>query len=444
MPNDVVLVGTPAGPPVLVPQFGCEVPTFTDEQTPPHSEDKTPHLKWHVPLNFRGEFRPDQLADYDPTPTADGSPRYRTDIYGFMLCYSQIKSGSRFCKNRAVHRFSRCEMHGGRLHPLDRILKQEPDLSTEQAKSTDPQALSRYRQYINGALSLDDLEDEELVQQGFRTSNGGIFKPRNVPREMAHAFTKAIYDRAHREFRSNAIQAAATMAEIMTDKSNDPEVRLKAAKEIIERNLGRTPQVVAITGSAPWEEIFDGIASGTREDSRRDRQRVIASRPETSDDAPIDVDTVDESYAAGANAQGDSGFGSLGLQDPDERNAANTNDFERSGAEDQNSDESLRDTRLFDRNPAIISPVIDTPAQPVLISNNLASQDLTDYLVANRPLRPIPLRRQRIRITFTKDGVQHKVWRTRHVLHIYDKEFQLGTEFAELEPPPTDLDPPKS
>lgn len=425
--NIIKLAGIPDGPKIFVPELGCEVGTFTKGPEEfasirgKKSANPVPCLMWHIPLNMRGDFRPEDLGNFSE------KKKYRTDEIGKVLCYGWKKDGER-CTKRAQNRFSRCDIHGGRLHPLDKILRQP-----EQVKGQASQPLSRYKQFLAGEIGVDDLDDEELATCSFRASNGHLYKPKNIPREMAHAFTRAIFDRAQSEMRSHTVKAAQTMAEIMIDKNNDPEVRLKAAKELLERNLGRTPQVLAITAQSPWEEIFDGIAGGTREDSRR--RRAITSKrlgaDGDSEPGTVDAEIVDESNTDAANAQGDKGFAETGQTDRTQPDAVNNGNDRQSGASNQiglsgngGSRETssgrgeFRESRLFDRNPAILAQTLEIPPDQTPEEIPTATTDFD----SPPKERDVALRRQYIKVNGQR--------RIRHVLHIYDKEFQLGTEFV--------------
>jgi hypothetical protein len=275
MANDTELryVGKPDGPVKYVAELGLEVPTFRNPVG-----GKWPGLSWHVPPQMRGFFRPEDLANFN----ADKD--YRIDKFGYVLCYAKTKTTGNLCNKRAVNRWPRCSLHGARLHPNDMIILHD---GTEAE-----QPVTRYQQFLVGDITTDDLDDEELTSFGFRKSNGGIFKPKRVPREMVNAFTKAIYDRALVELRVHTVRAAETLAGIMTDKSNDAAIRLKAAEAILDRNLGKATQVVAITGSQPWEEIFDGISTATREESRAARG-IIGERESTPQQLAIEADVVE-------------------------------------------------------------------------------------------------------------------------------------------------------
>lgn len=332
-------VGTPDGPNRFIAEFGCETPTFTI----PHG-GPLPALDYHVPPNMRGDFRPKDLANYD------SEKDYRTDNLGKVLCYGTTKAGNK-CRNRAVNRYPRCEFHGGRLHPLDKLIKDKENATNQQ----EGQALSRYRQFQAGQITVDDLDDEELAACGFRATNGAIFKPRNIPREMAQAFTRAIYERANAEIRSLAVEAAKTMGEIMLNKTIEPDIRLKAAITLVERNLGKTPTVVAITGDKPFEEIFDDIAHGTREQSRQ--RRAITS------ERVVEAEVVDppQSGDSEANAYGDKTIDDGVGSSEGQLDTGNSGDSDEPVQEDPmgNRSESARDARLFARDDAILAQTIE-------------------------------------------------------------------------------------
>lgn len=315
--NEIRYVGLADGPMTFIPELGCEVPTFKQEPG-----GKKLALNYHIPPSMRGDFRPTDLANYDP------NKEYRTDVTGRVLCYAVNKSGLK-CSKRAQNRTPRCIVHGGRLHPLDKIVQ-------DKEETTESQGLSRYRQFVAGQITANDLDDEELAACGFRGVDGRIFKPRNVPRELAQAFTRAIYERAQQELRSNTVKAAQVMAGIMVDESVDASIRLKAAESIIERNLGKTPQVVAITGQAAYEEIFSEITGGPRDESRRVREIESAQSDIIEADVIYDStdDSVDESTTASPNLEPAQHNSVIGEQD-------------------------FRDSRLFQRNEAILAQTVE-------------------------------------------------------------------------------------
>lgn len=341
MNSPVQFVGMATGPAKFVPEFGCEVNTFTQEPG-----GKKPALTYHVPLHMRGDYRPEELANFNPQKT------YRTDPLGKMLCYGQTKAGER-CNRRAVNRYPRCDIHGGRLHPLDKIIPDRQEATNPQ----EAQSLSRYKQFLAGQITVDDLDDEELAVCGFRAANGSIFKPRNVPREMAQAFQRAIYERAQTELRSLTVEAAQTMGEIMKNKNVEPDIRLKAALSIIERNLGKTPQVIAVTDAKAYEEVFETILPISREESRKARG-IESSTPaiESNESNTIDVEVIED----------DPDDDEPDEQEEEQREAAELSNLDSIDTRDENG----MDARLFARNPAILAPTIEIKSFEYDLSNH--------------------------------------------------------------------------
>ena len=260
----VKFVGYPDGAKTFIKSLGQEVGTFIQ---PPGG--RYPALNYHVPLNKRGPYRPQDLADYDSETS------YRTDALGYVLCTGFTKAGE-VCSKRAENRSARCRLHGGRIHPLDKLVED----NEKAANNKEGESLSRYRLFQAGQLTVDDLDDEELACCGFRASNGRIYRPRNVPREMAQAFTKAIFDRAQQELKKHTVDAAKTVAEIMLNSTIEPDIRLKAANTLLDRGLGKAPQNVTHTFDVTgFEEVFTEIFSGPRDS----RPKIIEGEVVTND-----------------------------------------------------------------------------------------------------------------------------------------------------------------
>lgn len=352
MNTPVKYVGLPTGPNKFVPELGCEVSTFVEKPG-----GKFPTLSYHVPLEMRGDYKPQDLANYDPQKS------YRTDVLGRVLCYAKTKAND-YCNKRAINRYLRCSVHGGRLHPLDKIIQDPPEASNYE----EPQELSRYKQFLAGQITVDDLDDEELACCGFRTASGSIFKPRNVPRELAQAFQRAIYERAQQELRSLTVEAAQTMGEIMKNKNVEPDIRLKAALSIIERNLGKTPQVIAVAEAKAYEEVFDGILSISRDESRAIRGLESSSAAIESANNTIDVEVVEpeplgtERVEDGNPVQGKD-FGiqpTNGSSDAGQELSVDiSGNVESHGSGDQRDNEKGLNSRLFERNQAILAQSIE-------------------------------------------------------------------------------------
>ncbi|HNK88446.1 MAG TPA: hypothetical protein PKL27_09290, partial [Nitrosomonas sp.] len=260
--GEIELVGVADGAMRYVDEFDKAVATFTTASKG--------CLQHHVPLEFRGDYKPKELPNYDP------SHKYRVDAYGKVLCSGIAVSSGVTCFKRAQNRSPYCDSHGGRLHPLDKVKKEsKPDSE-----------LSRYEQFKRGIITVDDLEDDELAACAFRSKDGRLYSPNSLPREILQEFSKALYKRADIEMKKHTVDSVKAVAEIMQSTAVEPEVRLKAAQFLIERNLGKTPQVISIQASAPWEEIFDEIVN--------ERPRAIEA------ESVLDVEVVSDEGEDGA------------------------------------------------------------------------------------------------------------------------------------------------
>lgn len=391
-------VGVPDGPEKFVPEFGCKVKTF---KQPPGGN--RPALTYHVPPEFRGDFRPRDLANFNK------NKEYRTDAIGKVLCYGYTQSGER-CSHRAVNRSPRCNVHGGRLHPLDKLVRDEETANGARER----ESLSRYRQFVAGQIGVDALDDEELAACGFRASDGRIYKPRNVPRELAQAFTRAIYERAQQELRTHTVNAAKTVAEVMMNQSNDPGIRLKAAELLIERNLGKTPQVVAITNQAPWEEIFDDISGGSRQLARQANPGIIEAEvidePE-SDDFEADTKRRNTTEDVRRSVAGDANDQLTQYNSIVESRSGEVINFDNSDLEDSGSQAyGLRDARLYERNEAIIAQTVEIEDFYYDLSKDVRqSISVPEDVTLKRIETPMPGGLTRIRYTLPKtedDAIQ--------------------------------------
>lgn len=241
-PMEIRFVGSPDGEQVLIPEVGLSVGTFT---VPPGGNQ--PALNHHVPLNIRGTYRPGECANFDP------DKQYRVDKLGFAMCLSTTLADE-LCKRKAVNRSGLCVVHGGRLHPLDRLQVETGEPETEVP-------LSRYQMFLVGQITVDDLDDDEIMSFGFRKADGKLFKPKNIPREMVTQFTKSIFERSLDKLKSSALEAANTLASIMVDSTVDASVRRLAAESILDRTVGKAPLLVTLNANAPWETVFEAIAS---------------------------------------------------------------------------------------------------------------------------------------------------------------------------------------
>lgn len=121
---------------------------------------------------------------------------------------------------------------------------------------------------LDGTISVEDLDDEELAR-GYPRAVDGTFKgsaPKLVPRALHDRMVRELFARADLQLRNNLLKVTETMTRLATDPEVDDSVRLKAATYVYERLRGKVPDVVVTTTTKPWEEVLEGVYRGPRTD----------------------------------------------------------------------------------------------------------------------------------------------------------------------------------
>jgi len=284
-------IGSPDGPKVFVPELGMEVGTFTKrmfelERSP--SMAQAPPIMHHVPKRFRGPYHPEQLENYDP------DKEYPLTWDGWVRCsgkliYKEYGDNSRAgqeCKRKATHRSGYCQSHGGKLHPLD----------MPAPVTRDPSTMNRSELLKYGYITVDDLDDEELIKGQCRNRNGWFSSNKNaqIPKVVYDKMVSRLFDRAQEKMRENLLAAIDTLTEISKGDAFEASDRINASKFIYERVMGKATEKIDLTvGAKPFEQILSGIAPLTREESRA--QRAIEP---TVIDAEIEEEWNTESPAS--------------------------------------------------------------------------------------------------------------------------------------------------
>lgn len=119
----------------------------------------------------------------------------------------------------------------------------------------------RMADLLNGDLSVDDLDDEELMSGMLRDKTGKL-NSRNklIPKSMHQELMRRILQRGQEKIRSDYFKALDVVGDIMDDSNNDPAIRLRAANMIIERIAGKTPEKVELSVEVKkYEEVAVNI-----------------------------------------------------------------------------------------------------------------------------------------------------------------------------------------
>lgn len=109
---------------------------------------------------------------------------------------------------------------------------------------------ARYQAFMDGDLTVEDLDDEEIQRMQLRASDGSFRGgvPHALPREFLNAIRVEQQKRFSHWVNTVIPQAQETVVELMQSKKLQPgdATRLKAAQEILERFAGKTPDRVEV------------------------------------------------------------------------------------------------------------------------------------------------------------------------------------------------------
>lgn len=286
--------GKPDGPMKWIDEFGCEVGTFTQARKDliKKKDPGQTSLMYHVPFDKRGYYKPDQCADYDPEEYD-----YLIDDRGYAMCTLNKKDGTP-CSRRAMHMSWKCSAHGGKLHPLDKIVNDDRDMMPTADGSEgltgvdrDPTLLdrmTRFQKLCQGIISVEDLDDEELARGQCRNRDGGFSArpPKMIPKAVHDRMVEQLFERANQAFKVALVPAVETLGKIAIGDAYEPADRIKAASLIVDRVMGKNAEVIVHKQDSPWELALSTITGGSRAESRKAR----GLDPETGE--PIDAEIV--------------------------------------------------------------------------------------------------------------------------------------------------------
>jgi len=111
---------------------------------------------------------------------------------------------------------------------------------------------------LDGTLSVEDLDDEELAR-GYPRAEDGTFRgrPAVIPTAVHQRVQRELFARAGEALKQNLVKAAETMASIAADADQDPKVRMDAAKWVIERIMGKSPEVTVQVEEKAYQKLLD-------------------------------------------------------------------------------------------------------------------------------------------------------------------------------------------
>jgi hypothetical protein len=316
--EDTQFMGHPDGPEQFIPELGMEVGTFINVR-----EDlrlpKDSGMSWlmhHVPRSKRGYYRPHQYPEAFRADNAEWVEALREDTLGYTMCTMQTRQGTD-CKRRAVNYAGKCQAHGGKLHPLDKVVdERRMEMAGRSANgnkailAAKPQTseetlarMTRFQKFLSGFIKVEELDDEEIARGQLRDKNGGFSAtaPAMIPTSLKDQMMKELFKRGDQIMRDSYLAALTTLQDISVGSAYEPADRIKASTYLIERLAGKTPDVVVHTQDKPWEVVMSGIAGGSRAASRAARgiadeeellEAEVVELGDLVDDEPVAEDVV--------------------------------------------------------------------------------------------------------------------------------------------------------
>ena len=287
--GNAMYMGEPDGPMRFIKSLGEEVPTYIDPRNDLKTKYKTAgahkSVDYHIPPRLRGPYKPEQLADYDPDKHYPILSKTN-----FVRC-GGVRSDGQICQKTAMHRTGFCSNHGGALHPADKLFASERGVVP-----TSPEKLDRMQKVEMGIIPVSELTDEEIARQQVKLDNG-TFGPTSqiLSARIINAMRQEFFARADRFVRENVLDMLEEMRNIAISTVSEDKDKITAATWLIERAMGKTPDVLITNKTdSPFESMMGDVFGGSRDDYRNGKTPAVGGMTviegEIADEQPILLD----------------------------------------------------------------------------------------------------------------------------------------------------------
>ena len=138
-------------------------------------------------------------------------------------------------------------------------------------------ANSRLQEMLsNKKFDFTTLDNDELSFGVPRCDDGkfsvkAAWQANFIPRVIKNRIQRELYKRANKKLHAGLLGSVDTIVELATEPYAEDKIRFEAAKYILERLQGKTPEHVVHSQEAPWEMVFSNIQRGPRP-ARGERQ----------------------------------------------------------------------------------------------------------------------------------------------------------------------------
>lgn len=144
------------------------------------------------------------------------------------------------------------------------------DKRLSQHRYKKPREKSRYQQLMDGELTVDDLDDEEIMN-GKCKDKDGHFRgrpPKTFPRALHDALHKEYQKRMQEKLNDYGELAISTLADVASSRMAAAPARVRAAEVLLERTMGKVPdKIFSEVSIKPFEEGIEGLLVDVEDDN---------------------------------------------------------------------------------------------------------------------------------------------------------------------------------
>jgi hypothetical protein len=179
-------------------------------------------------------------------------------------CAATVAQSGKPCTRKAVEGSLVCKVHSGMSNAQKAAqkanLKRGKELKALQraANADHPTANERWALLLSGQITVRDLDDAEVKKMRVRGKGGGFDgRPRALPSHIAQAFAAEQQRRLKDKVRKAVPEALEALVDIMRDPEHKD--RKAVAQWFLERELGKTPDVIRVEESNTFERLSEEV-----------------------------------------------------------------------------------------------------------------------------------------------------------------------------------------
>lgn len=151
--------------------------------------------------------------------------------------------------------------------------RQKRDANNAHRKETGMTARARLQQLLSGELTIADLDSKELRRGRLHDGNGSYQgKPLKLPARISDQMHAEFMRRTIRMLNKYGMKAAKLLVESMDDPEVDPRIQHDARKYILERFIGKVPDVVHVGPENEFDRLQQGAVIFNREELGDDQE----------------------------------------------------------------------------------------------------------------------------------------------------------------------------